>query len=64
MTWPLATCKAEDTMIRGGLGVLGVGVMAFTMVPRWEDDAKRVPDFPTVDEAYDHAWDVTLGVKK
>jgi len=63
-TWALATCKRDNKIILGGLGAMGCGVMAFSITPRQEKRTKGVPDFPTVDEAYDHAWDVTLGVKK
>ena len=58
MSWPLATCKKENKIILGGLGALGVGVMAFTQ--NSHDNTDEIPDFPTVRKALDHAWRVTL----
>ena len=58
----LATCKAKNQVILGGLGGMGCGVMAFTLSER--KTHKDTPDFPTIQEAYDYAWEVTTGIVK
>lgn len=45
----LATCRAANKVILGGLGAFGNGIMAFTIVDL--DIPASTPDFPTLHDA-------------
>ncbi len=47
----LATCRAENLVILGGLGAMGIGIMGFELEHRGKDVDDSTPDFETVEDA-------------